>query len=268
VHATGMFADTRRLRQSDSKKARLRLREHQAPSECVRLVNLRKLTRGEQVAAVCYRIRSDIEFLLVRTRGGGRWTFPKGSAEPGLTPAQAAALEAFEEAGVHGRIEQASFAHYIFRKCGKSERRSARDFIVHAHLCQVVRLARPKEPDRDRTWFSAEEAKRRLRKGRETSGAAALTGVIEKAILRIENLRIEGSQDESARNQKRNPAVRPSLSRQSLEKDALQIVQFEARTQPHRWQAQVPLLPKGVRKLDAMPSYSSLNENQPRKLLQ
>ena len=59
------------------------------------------------MAAVCYRVRgAGIEFLLIRTRRSGRWTFPKGSAEPGLTHAQAAALEAFEEAGVHGRIEE------------------------------------------------------------------------------------------------------------------------------------------------------------------
>ena len=59
---------------------------------------LRKLRGGEQVAAVCYRVADGgIEFLLVQTRGG-RWTFPKGGVEPGLTRAQTAALEAFEEA--------------------------------------------------------------------------------------------------------------------------------------------------------------------------
>ena len=56
------------------------------------------------VAAVCFRILStEIEFLLVRTRRG-RWTFPKGGTEPGLTHAQSAALEALEEAGVHVSI--------------------------------------------------------------------------------------------------------------------------------------------------------------------
>ena len=63
-----------------------------------RLSQLRKLRGCDQVAAVCYRVRrSDIEFLLVRTNSG-HWTFPKGKAEPGLTHAQAVALEAFEEA--------------------------------------------------------------------------------------------------------------------------------------------------------------------------
>src|SRR5712692_9288681 len=84
----------------------------------LRLAHLRRLRGCEQVAAECYRVRgSDIELLLVQTRKG-RWTFPTGSAMPGLTHAQAAALEAFEEAGVHGRMEEASFARYIHRKGG------------------------------------------------------------------------------------------------------------------------------------------------------
>src|SRR5271169_2973372 len=98
----------------------LSARVYRPSARLVRLSQLRKLCECEQVAAVCYRLRGDgIEFLLVRTRGGGRWTFPKGSAEPGLTHAQAAALEAFEEAGVHGRIEEAPFAQYCRRRGDK-----------------------------------------------------------------------------------------------------------------------------------------------------
>src|SRR5262249_27106253 len=79
------------------------------PAKGYQLSQLRRLRQCEQVAAVCYQVRrGGIEFLLVRTNSG-HWTFPKGSTEPGLTHAQAAALEAFEEAGVHGRMEEASF---------------------------------------------------------------------------------------------------------------------------------------------------------------
>src|SRR5271154_6307350 len=122
----------------------------------VRLSELRQLRKSEQVAAVCYRVRDRaIEFLLVQTRGG-RWIFPKGSAEPGLTHAQAAALEAFEEAGVHGRIEEACFARYRRRQTG-DKRRSAIELNVSAHLCEVTRLDPPQESNRNRTWFSAEK---------------------------------------------------------------------------------------------------------------
>src|SRR5258708_11549757 len=76
----------------------------------VALSHLRRLRGCEQVAAVCYRMRGvALEFLLVQTRGG-RWIFPKGSAGPGLTPAQAAALGGYEEAGACGRMGEAAFA--------------------------------------------------------------------------------------------------------------------------------------------------------------
>src|SRR5271169_2849535 len=106
-------------------------RTHQPPARFFNLSHLRKLRGCEQVAAVCYRIRrSGIEFLLVRTNSG-HWTFPKGGTEPGLTHAQAAALEAFEEAGVHGRIEEVAFTRYIRRKrTGNSDARSAKKEIA------------------------------------------------------------------------------------------------------------------------------------------
>jgi 8-oxo-dGTP pyrophosphatase MutT (NUDIX family) len=151
-----------------------------------RLAHLRKLRGCEQVAAVCYRVRgASIEFLLVQTRGG-RWTFPKGGAEPGLTHAQAAALEAFEEAGVHGRIEEAAFAQYVRRKSGQ---RQATEISISAHLCEVSRLDPPQEADRNRTWLSAEKAKSHLRADRASQYGSELARVVDRAVARIQRLR-------------------------------------------------------------------------------
>jgi len=165
-------------------------RANSASSAFVRLSQLRKVRECEQVAAVCYRLREDeIEFLLVRTRGSGRWTFPKGSAEPGLTHAQAAALEAFEEAGVHGRIEEAAFTCYVCRKRDAkktSPTSGRRELTVNAHLCEVARLTKPREMNRDRTWFSIDEASRRLREGRGDDEGAEFARVLEKAVARIQ----------------------------------------------------------------------------------
>ena len=59
-----------------------------------------------QVAAVCYRKRGEtVEFLLVNTNGGNKWTFPKGSPEARLSHSQAAEREAAEEGGALGTIE-------------------------------------------------------------------------------------------------------------------------------------------------------------------
>src|SRR5580698_8272771 len=151
MHSDAMTRYTR-----DSRLTAVRSSDRTPPrsAEFVSLAHLRKLSECEQAAAVCYRVRGpSIEFLLVRTRGGGRWTFPKGGAEPGLTHAQAAALEAFEEAGVHGRIEEASFARYVRRRRRVASAKAPGDeeLAVNAHLCEVLRLSPPQEPKRDRT---------------------------------------------------------------------------------------------------------------------
>jgi 8-oxo-dGTP pyrophosphatase MutT (NUDIX family) len=163
----------------------------------------------QQVAAVCYRVgRRGIEFLLVQTRGG-RWIFPKGGVERGLTYAQSAALEAFEEAGVHGRMEEIPFARYFRRESEiastkkgtwSSAESSARSFArstaqfsepelaVAAHLCEVTRLEPPQEANRNPTWFSAKRAKQRLLKGRVREFGAELARVIDRAVARIQRL--------------------------------------------------------------------------------
>ena len=160
----------------------------------LRLSRLRQLRECEQVAAVCYRIRGiSIEFLLVQTRGSGRWTFPKGNAEPGMTHAQAAALEAFEEAGVHGRIQEASFAQYVARKrILNSSARSAEMLMVNAHLCEVLRLGKPKEDKRNRTWFSVEDAREQLQEGRKRDEAAAYARVVDRAVQISGSLGVSG----------------------------------------------------------------------------
>jgi 8-oxo-dGTP pyrophosphatase MutT (NUDIX family) len=136
-----------------------------------------------QVAAVCYRVRkSSIEFLLVQTRGG-RWTFPKGNVEPGMSCAQVAALEAFEEAGVHGSVELAPFARYLYRK-----RKRDNTYTIHAHLCHVHRLHSPQEEHRNPQWFSSDKAKVRLHRERKLEDAAELARVVDRAVVRIERL--------------------------------------------------------------------------------
>ena len=166
---------------------------YQVSAKFFKLAELRKLKQCEQVAAVCYRVRGGvIEFLLVQTRKG-RWIFPKGSVEPGLTHAQAAALEAFEEAGVHGRMEEASFTRYVRRKRGEARNSAAKanrtEPAVNAHLCEVLRLVPPQEPNRNPSWFSAEKAKRRLQEDRAPDFGTELAGVVDRAIARIRRSR-------------------------------------------------------------------------------
>jgi 8-oxo-dGTP pyrophosphatase MutT (NUDIX family) len=198
VHSAVMRADAAGNAGSRSTNGWSPSRAYRPSVKFFRLSQLLRLRGCEQVAAVCYRIRSGaIEFLLVRT-GSGHWTFPKGSAEPGLTHAQAAALEAFEEAGVHGRMEEASFTRYVRRKRGDSSTRSIeksreKEHSIQAHLCEVLRLEPPQERNRNPTWFSVEKAKQRLRKDRTTDYGYELARVVDRAVTRIWRLRGETS---------------------------------------------------------------------------
>jgi 8-oxo-dGTP pyrophosphatase MutT (NUDIX family) len=197
----------------------------------VRLSQLRKLSRCDQAAAVCYRVRHDeVEFLLVHTSGGQRWTFPKGSAERGLTHAQAAALEAFEEAGVRGRMEEAPFAQYVHRLAGeKSSKVSCRSKItVNAHLCEVLRLSPTRESNRDRTWFSVQEARQRLREGRGTKEGNELVRVVNRAVERIHAICGANVGDDQPTTYRHGLLERDLLHSGALQKnDALRKVKFD-----------------------------------------
>jgi 8-oxo-dGTP pyrophosphatase MutT (NUDIX family) len=131
------------------------------------------------VAAVCYRrqAKGEIEFLLVRTRAG-RWTFPKGGVDGDATGAAAAAREAYEEAGVRGRIEPLAFTWYLHSK--KRDEHS-----VGAHLCEVLRRETPCESYRTPRWFTADKAKQRLREERRSPYAQELERVVDDAVRRI-----------------------------------------------------------------------------------
>lgn len=139
-----------------------------------------------QVAAVCYRrSASGIEFLLVNT-DRGKWTFPKGSIEPHLSHSEAAATEALEEAGAVGMIDRCHFHVYLHAKGVFWKKPGVRELAVKAFLMEVHHVGPPKEPLRNPTWFSPEEAKSALRQRREIKYSEELRGVIEVAVHKIQ----------------------------------------------------------------------------------
>jgi len=186
---------------------------------------LRLRKQRQQVAAVCYRVRRNgIEFLLVQTRSG-RWIFPKGGVERGLTYAQAAAREAFEEAGVHGRIEEVPFARYYRQRSGLAmiprpsesqvEREPDQELAVAAYLCEVWHLEPPQESNRNPRWFSVDKVKQRLCEDRTPEFGGELARVVERAASRIERLHAARQTSE------RTP--------EHMHSDGLRKVRFEAR---------------------------------------
>src|ERR1700757_846043 len=143
-----------------------------------------------QVAAVCYRRRGpSVEFLLVNTNGGNKWTFPKGCTEPRLSHSQAAAREALEEAGAVGDIEAHHFHLYLHSKGVFWQPSGVQEFVVKAFLMEVLRVEPPQEQMRNPTWYSAEDARAILAKGREVKYAAEMQLVIDRALERIRTLK-------------------------------------------------------------------------------
>ena len=72
---------------------------------------------GKQVAALCWRTgRRGLEVLLITSLNSKRWILPKGWPEADLTRCENAAREAFEEAGVTGKIAVQPVGHYHYLK--------------------------------------------------------------------------------------------------------------------------------------------------------
>ncbi len=73
-----------------------------------------------QYAALPHRGGAQPEILLVTSRETGRWVIPKGWPMKGKSGSEAAAREAFEEAGVVGEIAPEPLGAYGYVKFLKS----------------------------------------------------------------------------------------------------------------------------------------------------
>ena len=71
----------------------------------------------QQAGAIPYRFEAGaLQVLLITSRGSGRWVIPKGGIEKGFSPSQAAAREAFEEAGVRWCISESPLGSFTYSK--------------------------------------------------------------------------------------------------------------------------------------------------------
>ncbi len=113
------------------------------------------IDRTQQYGAIPLRVEHGrTEILLVTSRGTGRWIIPKGWAARKLSPAESAAREAFEEAGVRGIIlPGAPIGSYVTHK--KVGRLQVGVFVLHV---TKVLAAWPEARERQRRWFTAEAA--------------------------------------------------------------------------------------------------------------
>lgn len=59
---------------------------------------------------------TDDGVMLITARRTGRWIIPKGHLEKGMTPAESAAKEAWEEAGITGKVGKEPIGVYRYRR--------------------------------------------------------------------------------------------------------------------------------------------------------
>jgi 8-oxo-dGTP pyrophosphatase MutT (NUDIX family) len=119
------------------------------------------LSALRQVGALPYAVvEGRLAFLLITTRRTGRWIFPKGGIEPGTTPWESAALEAVEEAGVVGEIDQVPVGSYRANAGGNAATLIDVD-LYPLRVTQQLDDWREKG-QRLRHWATLDEAKRLL----------------------------------------------------------------------------------------------------------
>jgi 8-oxo-dGTP pyrophosphatase MutT (NUDIX family) len=112
-----------------------------------------------QSAAIPYRFREDggLEVLLVTSRRKGRWVFPKGQVKPGTLPHSSAAKEAFEEAGVLGKVTDKAIVSHERKRSGAEDTFPDR-LLVYPLLVNTEAPGWPEMRERERRWMPLSEA--------------------------------------------------------------------------------------------------------------
>jgi 8-oxo-dGTP pyrophosphatase MutT (NUDIX family) len=116
-------------------------------------------TLRRQVAALPFRVSElgSIEILLITSRDTGRFIIPKGWRKKGQKQWDAAAREAFEEAGVVGKVKSKPAGSYTYWKRGDGffERLQV---LVYPLEVKKHRISWPEKGERRMAWLPAEDA--------------------------------------------------------------------------------------------------------------
>lgn len=110
--------------------------------------------RGPQAGVIAFRrLADDVEVCLIRRNGGANWGIPKGDIDAGHTARQTALNEAWEEAGLRGRLVGGRLGNYTYTKWGTS-------FTVAVYLMAVdqVEDTWDEMTFRERQWSTLEKA--------------------------------------------------------------------------------------------------------------
>ena len=116
---------------------------------------------GIQYAALPYRLSGRrLEVMLITSRETHRWVIPKGWPIKGMKSAKSAAQEAFEEAGVLGKVAKRPIGSYAYDKRLKSGRLQHIRVAVFPLQVESEAEVFPEAGQRERQWASPVEAAR------------------------------------------------------------------------------------------------------------
>lgn len=120
----------------------------------------------QQYAALCFRAAAQgegIEILVVTSRDSGRWIIPKGWPMKDKKPHEAAAIEAFQEAGIRGKVRKKPVGSYTYLKL--MDDGDVVPCIVDVFQIEATELADKfkEKGERRLAWVSPDEAARRVR---------------------------------------------------------------------------------------------------------
>jgi 8-oxo-dGTP pyrophosphatase MutT (NUDIX family) len=109
----------------------------------------------EQFAALPWRVTEEnkVEILLASSRDTKRWVVPKGWPMKGRKPHIVAAIEAQQEAGLHGKVEKTKLGDFEYEKRMKGG--GAVDCVVEVYSLRVERQRKkwPEKGQRVTFWF-------------------------------------------------------------------------------------------------------------------
>ncbi|MEX6505568.1 NUDIX hydrolase [Jiella sp. M17.18] len=118
-----------------------------------------KTKRRRQVAALPYRFNEDgaLEVLLVTSRETGRWVLPKGWPMKRRGLHKAAAIEAYEEAGIVGKTKKSAIGAYDYEKRTDKGAIPCR-VLVYPLPVQDLKDEWPEQSQRQRVWHDGRTA--------------------------------------------------------------------------------------------------------------
>jgi 8-oxo-dGTP pyrophosphatase MutT (NUDIX family) len=99
-----------------------------------------------------------IEVMLITSRETKRWVVPRGNPIAGKSPAESAAQEALEEAGISGPIEPEPLGCYRYDKRRRDGSSVAAEVVLFRMSVLEIAEQWPEMRQRERRWFAVEEA--------------------------------------------------------------------------------------------------------------